>query len=94
VYVRRLVPTVLENDKQQSKHCDKGGPGEYVSFYLEYEYEYELGRVSCCCCVIYCHSKKFMVQTTRLYILIENVVPLYMRVCVWGGGGDLMITSI
>ena len=27
-----------------------------------------------CCCVIYCHSKVFMVQATRLYSLICNLV--------------------
>jgi hypothetical protein len=38
------------------------------------------------CCVIYCHSKVFTVQATRLYSLICSLVdtwsvPLYVRVC-------------
>jgi hypothetical protein len=37
-------------------------------------------------CVIYCHSKVFMVQATRLYSLICNLVDT----C---GRGDLMIAS-
>ncbi len=57
------------------------------------------------CCVIYCHSKVFMVQGTRLYNPICNLVdtwsvPLYVRVFVFVCVcfflfivGDLMVTS-
>jgi hypothetical protein len=43
--------------------------GEYVSFYLEYEYESELGRVTYCLytytCIDMCHTLKYSYYITH-----------------------------